>query len=245
MEFTSGSLEIISVEEPTVPPDFRFSDCFSINFTCITELIQVTQPTNPTTSDDDIDFSFSSTTFNEAFFVPSRILCNCTPLTDNNGENTELLHEIFSSLPISSDLLDEILPHLEENARTILSHERCDSLVEMDVNLHVVTFIADEDFHVHNDDHRQNVSEVGELMNLLERPKVDEEEYGAEQCAICLEEFGHGIEDSSGEIVRTNCSHVFHERCIFRWLERCIKCESPYSCPLCRCIIFPTSQKDD
>ncbi|MED6165585.1 hypothetical protein PIB30_100954 [Stylosanthes scabra] len=83
----------------------------------------------------------------------------------------------------------------------------------MDVNLHVVTHIADEDFEVYNDDddHRQNVSEVGQLMNLLERLKVDEEEDGVEQCAICLEEFGDGAEDSSGEIVRTNCSHVFHE----------------------------------
>ncbi|MED6142349.1 hypothetical protein PIB30_112769 [Stylosanthes scabra] len=144
MEFTSCLLEIIPVEDPTVPPDFRFSDCFSINFTCIKELIQVTQPTNPTS--DDIDFSSSSTTFNEAFLVPSYILCNCTPLTDSNVENAELLHEIFSSVPISSELLDEILPHLEENTRVILSHEGCDSLVEMDVNLHVLTVIADEDF---------------------------------------------------------------------------------------------------
>ncbi|MED6170439.1 hypothetical protein PIB30_030863 [Stylosanthes scabra] len=141
---------------------------------------------------------------------------------DFNGENTEILHQIFSSLPISYELLDEILPELAENA--------CGSL-EMDVNFHVLTRIADdEDFEVYNDDHQHNVYEVGELVNLLERVKVDEEEDGVDQCAICLEEFGHGNEDSSGEVVRTNCLHVFHERCIFRWLERCVKCESPYSC---------------
>ncbi|RYR05999.1 hypothetical protein HN51_042162 [Arachis hypogaea] len=58
------------------------------------------------------------------------------------------------------------------------------------------------------------------------------------ECAICLEKFEHGNEDSSVEIVRTNCKHVFHDRCLLRWLRRCANCESPYSCPLCRRIIF-------
>ncbi|MED6164500.1 hypothetical protein PIB30_090737 [Stylosanthes scabra] len=243
MAHTSYSLEITSSEDPTVPLDFCFSDCFSINLSCIIDLIQLIQPTNPST-----DIYFSSTAFNEAFLVPSDILCDSTPLTDFNRENNEIVHQIFSSVPISSELLDEILAQLAENARTILSSDWCGSL-EMDVNLHVVTHIADdeEDFDVYNDDdHRQNVSEVCQLVNLLERPiKVDEEEGGVEQCAICLEEFGDGNEDSSGEVVRTNCLHVFHERCIFRWLERCVKCESPYSCPLCRCNVFPTSEEDE
>ncbi|MED6107258.1 hypothetical protein PIB30_012380 [Stylosanthes scabra] len=228
MAHSSYLLEITSSEHPTVPLDFCFSDCFSINLFCIIDLIQLIQPTNPAA---DI-YSSSSTTFNESFLVPSDILCNC---------NTEILHQIFSAVPVSSELLDEILPRLAENARTILSRERCGSL-EMDVNLHVLTHIDDDDeeFEVYNDDddHHQNVSdELGQLVNLLERPnKVD----GVEQCAICLEElFGDGNEDSNGEVVvRTNCSHVFHEGCIFRWLERCIKCESPYSCPLCRCNMF-------
>ncbi|MED6170442.1 hypothetical protein PIB30_030866 [Stylosanthes scabra] len=246
MAHTSYSLEITYIEDLTVPLDFCFSDCFSINFSCTVDLIQAIQPTNPAA---DIYFSSSSITFDEAFLVPSYILCNSTPLTDFNTENTEILHQIFSSVPISSELLEEILAQLAESARKILSREPCGSL-EMDVNLRVVTHIADEeddfDVYTNDDDHRQNVSEVGRLVNLLERPKiVDEEEDGVEQCAVCLEEFGHGNEDSSGEVVRTNCSHVFHERCIFRWLERCIKQESPYSCPLCRSNMFPTSEHDE
>ncbi|MED6107259.1 hypothetical protein PIB30_012381 [Stylosanthes scabra] len=235
MAHTSYSLEIASRENPTAPPECCFSDCFSINLTFTIEFIQV-----------DIDLS-SSTTFREAFLVPWDILCNCTPLTDFNGQNAEILHDIFSSVHISYELLDEILPHLAESARTILSGERCGSL-EMDVNLHVVMHIADEDFEIFNDDeHRENVSEVGQVVTLMERLKVDVEEDGDEQCAICLEElFGDGNEDSSGEVVvRTNCSHVFHERCILRWIERCIKCESPYSCPLCRCNMIPNSEGDD
>ncbi|RYR46135.1 hypothetical protein Ahy_A07g031893 isoform D [Arachis hypogaea] len=134
-----------------------------------------------------------------------------------------------------------------ETARTIRSREGCDSsMPEIVVNLYITTHIVVEDSDFYNDDLRQNVPELAQLVNLLERPRIDKQEDDAEQqCAICLEEFGHSIEDSSVEVVRTNCSHVFHESCIFRWLRRCADRQSPYSCPLCRCSIFPTSHMDE
>ncbi|RYQ88026.1 hypothetical protein HN51_054008 [Arachis hypogaea] len=238
MEFTSFSWEINSIEYPPIPQECFFHDFFSIIFSFTKELIQITQPADQTS---DFDFSSSTTTTaNEAFLVPFHVLCN------RNGENTAFLHEIFSSVPISSQLLDQILPDMGETARTILSREGRESgMPEITVNLYVTTHIVVEDSDFYNDDLRQDVPELARLVNLLERPKIDKRDDDAEECSICLEEFGHGIEDSSVEVVRTSCSHVFHERCMFRWLRRCADHQSPYSCPLCRCIIFPTSQRDE
>nr|XP_025664423.1 uncharacterized protein LOC112762800 [Arachis hypogaea] len=165
---------------------------------------------------------------------------------DLNREDTILLHEIFSSVPASPELLDQILPAIGETARRILSREGCDSnTLEIVVNLHVVTrrnIVQDSD--IYNDDLCENVPELAQLVNLLERSKIDEQDDDAE-CAICLEKFGHGNEDSSVEVVRINCSHVFHDRCMLRWLRCCADHQSPYSCPLCRCLISPTSHGDD
>lgn len=43
------------------------------------------------------------------------------------------------------------------------------------------------------------------------------------ECAICLE--------SSNSLVKVSCSHVFHEECLAKWLEK------NYSCPTCRKVI--------
>ncbi|RYR09900.1 hypothetical protein Ahy_B05g078337 isoform A [Arachis hypogaea] len=227
MEFTFSSLQITPIEDPAIPQEFYFGDCFSIIFNCTKKLIQMIERT---------------TTASEAILVPSDILCSCTPLTNLNREDTVLLHEIFSSMPVSPELLDQILPDIGETARRILSRERCDSNTrEIVVNLHVTTYIVVQDSDIYDDDLCQNFSELAQFVNLLERSKIDEQDDDAE-CAICLEKFGHGNEDSSVEVVRTNCSHVFHDHCMFRWLRGCSNCQSPYSCPLCRCIIFPNSQ---
>ncbi|KAF8026031.1 hypothetical protein BT93_F2754 [Corymbia citriodora subsp. variegata] len=56
---------------------------------------------------------------------------------------------------------------------------------------------------------------------------LKEKFYAAEDedcCSICLEEF-HRAE----KVTELPCSHVFHRRCIIRWLE------DRDSCPLCRC----------
>ena len=44
---------------------------------------------------------------------------------------------------------------------------------------------------------------------------------GAEQCAVCLEEFGFGWQ------AKLSCSHIFHQNCIIHWLHK------SNFCPLC------------
>ncbi|XP_052119107.1 uncharacterized protein LOC127748530 [Arachis duranensis] len=242
MEFTSSSLQITPIEDPSIPQEFYFGDYFSIIFNCTKKLIQIIERSNPTP---EVHFSSTTTTATEAILVPSGILCSCTPLTNLSREDTILLHEIFSSLPVSPEVLDQILPDIGETARRILSGERCDSnRREMVVNLHVTSYIVVQDSDIYNDDLCQNFFERVQFVNPLEGSKTDEQDDDAE-CAICLEKFDYGNEDSSVEIVRTNCWHVFHDRCLLRWLRRCANCQSPYSCPLCRSIIFPTSKTND
>lgn len=66
------------------------------------------------------------------------------------------------------------------------------------------------------------------------KPRVEMElcrvaELATEDCPVCLERFGDGV-----EIVEMPCSHVFHAQCIYAWLWKNI------SCPMCRsiCIKF-------
>ncbi|QHN88782.1 hypothetical protein HN51_017374 [Arachis hypogaea] len=205
MEFSSFSLQITPIEEVSY-----FSDCFSVIFNCTKKLIQIIESSNPGA---EVESCSTTSTATEAILIPSEILWSGTPLTELSREDTILLHEICSSLGVSPELLDQILPDIRETAR------RCDSNTrEIVVNLHVTSYNVVQDSDEQDDD---------------------------AECAICLEKFDHGNEDSSVEIVRTNCKHVFHDRCLLRWLRRCANCQLPYSCPLCRGIIFSTSEIDD
>ncbi|KAF3781398.1 putative E3 ubiquitin-protein ligase [Nymphaea thermarum] len=47
---------------------------------------------------------------------------------------------------------------------------------------------------------------------------------GDDDCAICCEEF-----DSNDHIVVTTCHHIYHHKCLFKWLLH-----GTYSCPTCR-----------
>ncbi|KAF1893845.1 hypothetical protein Lal_00002384 [Lupinus albus] len=44
-----------------------------------------------------------------------------------------------------------------------------------------------------------------------------------ESCSICLEEF-----NGEEEVLAMPCKHMYHQECIFHWLQRCD------TCPLCR-----------
>ncbi|TXG60156.1 hypothetical protein EZV62_014729 [Acer yangbiense] len=70
----------------------------------------------------------------------------------------------------------------------------------------------------------QSLEVVGlsKTKTVIQRLKEEKAE-GSTDCSICLESVG------VGEIVaRMPCSHLFHTRCITRWLHK-----KP-SCPLCR-----------
>ncbi|XLR37514.1 hypothetical protein HN51_024264 [Arachis hypogaea] len=150
------------------------------------------------------------------------IIVNCTEeliqITPRSNPN-------FSSTTTTANktiLVSSNIPCI--TARWILRRRRenyYSYMPEIVVNLHVTTLsthIIVQDSDIYNDD---------------------------AECAICLEKFGDGNEDSSVGVVRTNCSHVFHDRCMLRWFGRCANCQSRYSCPLCRCIIIPTSHSHD
>ncbi|GMN41806.1 hypothetical protein TIFTF001_011027 [Ficus carica] len=64
------------------------------------------------------------------------------------------------------------------------------------------------------------------LKEMLERQRVKDYRRSA-SCAICLRDFGVRVRRRK-RVVRTACSHEFHEKCLFTWLL-----ETP-SCPLCR-----------
>ncbi|XP_073135698.1 uncharacterized protein [Henckelia pumila] len=68
-----------------------------------------------------------------------------------------------------------------------------------------------------------------EVKRRVEMKVCRMEELTMEDCPVCLQRFGDGV-----EIVETPCSHVFHAQCIFAWLLKNI------SCPMCRsvCIKF-------
>ncbi|AET04170.2 putative transcription factor C2H2 family [Medicago truncatula] len=76
-----------------------------------------------------------------------------------------------------------------------------------------------------NDNDQQN----DDLLEELEDDSISSD--SIDQCSICLNKFCSGLEK---ELFHTKCSHVFHEECISKWIDRCIDRSSSYSCPLCR-----------
>ncbi|KAG8078579.1 hypothetical protein GUJ93_ZPchr0007g5385 [Zizania palustris] len=65
---------------------------------------------------------------------------------------------------------------------------------------------------------------IGEHPTLVYSPGIELTGHGSTECAICLAEF------AEGERVRMlpRCTHVFHVRCIDRWLA------AKQTCPTCR-----------
>lgn len=46
------------------------------------------------------------------------------------------------------------------------------------------------------------------------------------ECVICLDDIG-----SNGDVVATNCGHVYHSVCLCSWIQK------SRTCPECRCTI--------
>lgn len=53
------------------------------------------------------------------------------------------------------------------------------------------------------------------------------EAFDDKDCSICLEEF---VDEKGMRLAKTPCSHVFHDRCLARWLSL----GTSSSCPVCR-----------
>ena len=64
-------------------------------------------------------------------------------------------------------------------------------------------------------------------------PKIKFEEFVDDKniCTICLE-------DNNNKSVKLECSHVFHKKCINKWIKQVNKNQNQqFVCPLCRTII--------
>lgn len=76
---------------------------------------------------------------------------------------------------------------------------------------------------------RVTKSELREAVNSLavRKLKRDDVHHTGETCAVCLETY------KPREVLRiVSCSHVFHKRCVDRWLLK------RGSCPICNCAIL-------
>jgi len=197
---------ISSIEEPTftIPKNDPFSNHVYINF-CY---CQINFPLHLNASN---SFSACSTTMNRIFFIPYDILGKC---------DDTFLYYTFSSMPISPDILKEILPDIGKYAKEMVANN--DNRWEMNVKLSVCTwYIEDNDA----------LKAVFVLDNLKKVGMDNSSCYSTNQCSICLEELFNG---SKFECVMTKCLHVFHKDCIFQWFKSCFSHESSLTCPLCR-----------
>ncbi|KAK7321005.1 hypothetical protein VNO77_31050 [Canavalia gladiata] len=224
---SSYHLYVNPFDEPTIsiPQESPFSDYFYINFNyTLHEIIpSQTHPSNFTY--DDI------TTIDRIFLVPREILCDCNEVTVLDRNNTIFMHDTFSSVPISPELLDAILPLIGECAREMIAQNREGrNIWEMDVRLLITVRPSEND-----NDQDQCASLASQIVDSMEKVReTDFSIYSAERCAICLEEFCNG---SKLELVLTRCFHVFHKECLVQWLHNCLCRQSSHTCPLCRCQI--------
>ncbi|KAM7268023.1 hypothetical protein ACFE04_010189 [Oxalis oulophora] len=131
----------------------------------------------------------------------------CEKLTNDNTNRQEIetmLHE--ANVPVELDIITEILDCASRMAHDESNKNKC--LLRMDI----LVDIFDEGF---NDD--DDMDEADYILYNLKNRKFNDDS----QCSVCLEEFG-------SDVTCTPCSHIFHEDCITKWLNKNI------SCPLCR-----------
>ncbi|XP_061341933.1 probable E3 ubiquitin-protein ligase XERICO [Gastrolobium bilobum] len=143
------------------------------------------------------------------------------------------LYDVFSSVPLSSESLESILTVVGRHARDMIS----DNIEGLDI-LHMDAIVCtandlSEEYYEHTIDHHSVF--ISTLVNSMEKVRFNQDASSNldDTCSICLEKLRDG---SNSKLVRTKCSHVFHEDCITEWLQHCIAHQS-YSCPLCRCQI--------
>ena len=202
---------ISSIEKPTftIPKDDPFSNKFYIKF----YYNQVSFPLHLNASN---SLSAYRTTMKRILLIPCDILCNCDEITVLD-KDANILYDYFSSMPISPDILKQILPDIGKHAK-----EMVHNWWEIVVKLTVFTWYIEDNDAV----------EAILVLDILKKVGMDHSScYSTDQCSICLEELFNG---SKSECVMTKCLHVFHTECIFQWLKRCSSHQSSLSCPLCR-----------
>lgn len=168
-------------------------------------------------------YSRYTTTINRINVIQFEILCDCT-----NEDHNNTLHNMYYFVP--SYILNEILPDIEECARQMMannSEER--EILHMNVLLHVF----DEEREYINQNNEGQAQQVVDLLEKLQSDYLPSD--STTGCSICLEEFC-----TNSDLISTKCSHIFHEKCMVSWIQKCIDRSLIYSCPLCRCQITGT-----
>ncbi|AES93674.1 putative aminoacyltransferase, E1 ubiquitin-activating enzyme [Medicago truncatula] len=181
----------------------------------------------PSDHDATTSMSNSAITMNKILAIPIEILCNCT---EGDHNNVLFLYDTFDF--VATNILDVILPDMEQCARQmVLKYGEGHDILEMNMSLHVDTLETVEEEEEEDDrnfdDNGQQAQQIAGLLEKLENNYHSSHKIG--QCSICLEEFCTEL-----ELAYTKCSHVFHQKCIRPWIQKCINRSSSYSCPLCR-----------
>lgn len=191
---SSNESYLIHVEESTqtISPSYCLPHCFYI------KLHQI----------------HSTSSQHYIFLIPRNILCNYDDFEslDPDSLSNIFLHNTFSSVPISPQVLEETLLFMSEYARHMNS-----TSYEMDVFLETTSNVSDG-------------TNVSTPFSSLEKVEVDDDIVTL-SCSICLEEFHNG---SKQDIVSTKCMHIFHQECVDRWFRHCCITNRSYSCPMCR-----------
>jgi hypothetical protein len=97
-----------------------------------------------------------TTTIKEYMSIPAKILCNCM---NRNQIPNSVVFDTFFFVP--TNILDEILPKLEECARQMVATYKSCSILEMDVSIHIRTTVKDDN------------GQVQQIMGLLEKFQFD------------------------------------------------------------------------
>nr|XP_027189362.1 E3 ubiquitin-protein ligase RNF126-like [Cicer arietinum] len=173
------------------------------------------------------------------------------------GENGRATVELF--YPIINGVYEMIpaIPFRNHNRNIIFSHmciEDDHFLLCESNNNHInevhsrmktqdVIPIYGQDGHYviqESNSNQNNQTPTGRITKVtvqnLERIRIDEETIAETlTCSICLEEFLLG---SKAIRLPSPCSHIYHENCIMKWLNRsntCPLCRRPISCILLFC----------
>ncbi|KAL5198386.1 hypothetical protein ABZP36_001898 [Zizania latifolia] len=76
-----------------------------------------------------------------------------------------------------------------------------------------------------------------ELMSVWRYRKGGESSPAVVECVVCLSSIEEG-----DEVRVLRCRHLFHRRCLDRWLQQA---RPPATCPLCRCRLQTSPEEDD
>ncbi|KAJ1383831.1 Zinc finger, RING-type [Sesbania bispinosa] len=196
-------------------------DYFYINFHCHRHTNHSPRQTHSTHN----EIAAPITTFDQSYLIPRDIISDFGVI-----DPIFYLRELFHSVPVSSELMDSILPSLVARAKGMIEHNN-----EGRHMLAMTVILCSTTWPRHSADEEGIDHFIDDLMKSLEYKFDDTDDSCSELCAICLE--GLGTSGSQSKVVRTKCLHMFHEKCISQWLLSCNTNNQSCSCPLCRCQI--------